>query len=210
MVRISPIFFGGSPSLTIKSCADLDKKLGKLPSKVSPSDAVKDAHNVRALLDDREIYRNQVPVALFSGPLATLQARLEKNDAAVSSHEVSRAATYITQAIAFYDDEKLRQAAICRTIDSALGSEGQWEQKLGWASDIKPDRCWFAGVFLSMVLELKNTPGIAGDPVLQCIADLSKIVPNSKVLSHSHQSKIHLLMSLFSSIMISGEHVTFQ
>jgi hypothetical protein len=33
-------------------------------------------------------------------------------------------------------------------------------------------------------LELKNTPGIAGDPVLQCIADLSKIIPNSKVLSH--------------------------
>ena len=158
--------------------------MGKLPSKVSPSDAVKDAHNVRELLDGREIYRNQVPVALFSGPLATLQARLEKNDGTVSSHEVSRAATYITQAIAFYGNEELRQAAICGTIDSALGSEGQWEGKLGWASDIKPDRCWFAGIFLSMVLELKNTPGIAGDPVLQCIADLSKIVPNSKVLSH--------------------------
>ena len=184
MVSIPPIILAGSPSLTIKSCVDLDKKLGKLSSKVSPSDTVKDAHNVRAFLDDREIYRNQVPVALFSGPLATLQACLEKNDAPVSSHEVSRANTYIAQAIAFYGNDEIRQAAICRTIDSALGSEGQWEQKLGWASDIKPDRCWFAGVFLSMVLELTNTPGIAGDPVLQCIADISKIVPNSKVLSH--------------------------
>ena len=161
-MRIPSVSPGESPCLTVKSCVDLEENLVNLQSKYPPSEIVKDATKIKEFSVDCRLYRNQVPVALFSGALAKLQANLEKNDDTVTPQEVALAATYITQAIASYGDET--QNAIFETIDSALGSKSVW-----------------------IILERKNCPGIGGDPILQCIMALSKIIASSKVLSHIHR-----------------------
>ena len=147
---------------------------------------MKTAENVKKLFDDSKVYRNQVPVALFNDILARFQARLEKNDDEVFSHDVTQAGKYIDFATTFYVDEKVRQAEIRKIMDTALGLPGQWGEALKWADGIKPDGYWFMRDFLSIVLELKNSPGIYGDPLLQCIVDFGKIIASSKVLSHAN------------------------
>ena len=138
------------------------------------------------LLERGQIYRNQVPVALFNDALGRLEQRLEKNDAIVDEVAVYRAHDYITRATAVYRDEESRQGAIKPNIEEVLGSVDEWGAQLGWAGDIKPGACWFYGTFTGIVLELKNVPGISGDPIFQCIADLSRIIPSAKVLAYIH------------------------
>ncbi|KAJ2912741.1 hypothetical protein MD484_g7677, partial [Candolleomyces efflorescens] len=171
-----------------KSLVDLDEKVKKLPSRFSPSDTVKEASHIKALFGAEQIYRNQVPVALFSPALAKLQQRLEENDAKLDSHDVTRAHEYIGKAINFYTAEEDRENAIRTAIEGVLSAkdneptslESQWGERLAWADGIKPSKCWFANGFLSEVLELKNVPGVSGDPILHCIVDLSKIIPSSR------------------------------
>ncbi|TFK23838.1 hypothetical protein FA15DRAFT_641962 [Coprinopsis marcescibilis] len=158
---------------------DLDGRIAELPSKLSPSDTVKRPQELRAFLDQR-VYRNQVPVALFNVELATLQTRLDSNDLEVSAPEVNQALAYIDQSLEYYEDEKARQRATFGTIDSALGAKGHWGETLPWANGIRPDGCWYAGDFVSIILVLKNMPGVGGDPIYQSIVDLSKILACSK------------------------------
>ena len=56
---------------------DLDENLARLPSRTTPSDVIKDAVGFDTLLERGQIYRNQVPVALFSDALGRLEQRLE-------------------------------------------------------------------------------------------------------------------------------------
>lgn len=77
------------PLVLPSRAVDVDKNLQKLASQASPSDTVKTAENVKKLFDDSKVYRNQVPVALFNDILARFQARLEKNDDEVFSHDVT-------------------------------------------------------------------------------------------------------------------------
>ena len=156
-----------------------------LQSKYPSSEIVKDAKKIKEFTVDYRLYRNQVPVALFSGTLARLQANLEKNNDTVTPLEVALAATYITQVNSFYGDETHRQNAMSEIIDSALpvGSKGVWDRILKGFS-FKPDGCWSMDTFIHIILEPTNSPDIGGDPILQCIVVLSKIIASSKVLSH--------------------------
>ncbi|KAJ2915899.1 hypothetical protein MD484_g4504, partial [Candolleomyces efflorescens] len=149
----------GDPEATYRARIrkDLDEKVKKLPSKFSPSDTVKEASHMKALFGTEQIYRNQVPVALFSPALAKLQQRLEENDAKLDPHDVTRAHEYIGKAIKFYTTEEDRENAIRIVIEGVLSakdsestsSESQWGERLAWADDIKPNKCWFVNGFLS-------------------------------------------------------------
>jgi hypothetical protein len=68
-------------------------------------------------------------------------------------------------------------------IEEATGKKGEWGSTLVWADRIKPDGCWWYGLFLAQVLELKNTLGLSGDALLQAIIDYSKIIGQERVRS---------------------------
>ena len=121
-------------------------------------------------------------MAIFNPALATLQRRLDNLDQVqVDRIDVKYATDYLKQAIKFYADEQTREEAIKETVDVAVGQDGDWGTQLNWADGIKPACCWWHEEFLTMVLELKNILGLAGNPTLQAIIDYSKIVSQEKV-----------------------------
>ena len=122
------------------------------------------------------------PAAIFNPALATLQHRLDHLDQVqVTRPDVGHAAQYLNLAIRFYKDETARENAIKEKINVAVGQDGIWNTQLHWADNIKPNCCWWRKDFLVMVLELKNTVGLAGNPVLQAIIDYCKIISQEKV-----------------------------
>jgi hypothetical protein len=123
-----------------------------------------------------------VPAAIFNPALAMLQRRLSQLEQVhVSRSEVERAAKYLRCAVAFYDNEGLRQKAIKDLVDVAIGEAGEWGRSLDWADKLKPDGGWWYDMFLILVLELKNTLGLSGDALLHAVIDYSKIVSREKV-----------------------------
>lgn len=119
---------------------------------------------------------------IFNPALATLQQRLDHlEQVQVSRLEVQRAANYLRSAVKFYKDESRRQEVIKGLIDEAIGEDGEWGLTLGWADNIKPDGSWWYDTFLILVLELKNTLGLAGDALYQAVVDYSKILSREKV-----------------------------
>jgi tRNA A-37 threonylcarbamoyl transferase component Bud32 len=122
------------------------------------------------------------PAAIFSPVLARLQHHLDHlEQVVVSRRDVERAAEYVRCAVAFYDNEDLRQKAIRDVVNSAIGEVGEWERSLDWADKIKPHGGWWYETFLILVLELKNALGLSGDALLQAVIDYSKIVSREKV-----------------------------
>ncbi|KAF4617832.1 hypothetical protein D9613_005704 [Agrocybe pediades] len=152
----------------------------------SPSDAIKSSSSVQELITGCQVHINHVPVALFNSALAKLQQCLDDPNFLVTDAEVKWAADYIRLATSFYPDESARNDAIKSTINSALGSDGKWETRLEQKADsssyFTPDAFWDTehDKFILMLLEAKNVPGLWGDPKLQCVADLLKVVSNSK------------------------------
>ena len=127
-----------------------------------------------------------------------LQRRLDHLEQVhVSRQEVERAAQYLRCAVAFYDNEGLRQKAIKDLVDDAIGEAGDWGRSLDWADKIKPDGGWWYDTFLILVLELKNALGLSGDALLQAVIDYSKIVSREKVrfpISASSNPVAHLCL----------------
>ena len=123
-----------------------------------------------------------VPAAIFNPALAILQHRLDHLDHVnATRQDVMHAADYLNHAIGFYSDETSREKALQGLLDVAVDQGGSWNKQLSWADGIKPDCCWWHKEFLTTVLELKNTVGLAGNPVLQAIVDYSKIISQEKV-----------------------------
>ncbi|KAF8963415.1 hypothetical protein BDZ97DRAFT_2059090 [Flammula alnicola] len=106
------------------------------------------------------------PAAIYNPALAILQQNnlehLEQVE--VSCPDIERAAKYLQCGVAFYQNDALRQMVIKELIDEAIGEKGDW---------------WY-DTFLILVLELKNTLGLSGDPLLQAVIDYSKVVSREK------------------------------
>ena len=166
---------------------DLGNRLDSLRPASSPSEIIGSVTKIRELLEGvaTHIYLGRpsgAPAAIFNPALATLQHRLDHLDHVnVTRQDVMHAADYLNQAIGFYSDETGREKALQGLLDVAVDQGGSWNKQLSWADGIKPDCCWWHKDFLTMVLELKNTVGLAGNPVLQAIVDYSKIISQEKV-----------------------------
>jgi hypothetical protein len=133
--------------------------------------------------DDKSLIRlSGAPAALFNPALAILQRNLENlEQVGISTSDVGHASQYVRYATKFYKDEAQRQNAIMELIEEAIGKKGEWGSTLVWADRIRPDGCWWYGLFLAQVLELKNMPGLSGDALLQAIIDYSKIIGRERV-----------------------------
>jgi len=46
---------------------------------------------------------------------------------------------------------------------------------------VNADRVWFEGFFVYLIFELKNEPGLGGDPFLHSLAVYSKIIRQKEV-----------------------------
>ena len=167
------------------SCAvALDQSLDRLTPNLSPSEIVHSPDKVADLFDNDKslIHLSGAPAALFNPALAILQRNLENlKDVEISPSDVGHASQYLRYATKFYRDEAQRQSAIMELIEEATGKKGEWGSTLVWADRIKPDACWWYGLFLAQVLELKNTLGLSGDALLQAIIDYSKIIGRERV-----------------------------
>jgi hypothetical protein len=79
----------------------------------------------------------------------------------------------------FFGDEDQRRDALKRIINTLVGKEGKFPGEVG--KEAKPDGLWVEGPFAYLVFELKNEPGLGGDPFLQGLATYGKIVKQDEV-----------------------------
>ena len=131
------------------------------------------------------------PTALFSKPLAMLRYNLEHLDKLTPDHEtITPAFDFVTTGAAFFDDEEKRGEVLQRLLKSLLGRDAQWQTSIA-DGKAKPYGIWFEGLFAYLIFEMKNEPGLGGDPFLQALAVYSKIVPQEQVPSHFPASGIY-------------------
>jgi len=176
-------------------CLDPGTLLDPLCPAYSPSDIVGSAAKIGELLGgvNARIYRRPggTPAAIFDSALATLQHRLDHlNQVQVIRQDVGNGAQYLNLAIGFYNDETAPENAIKERINVAISQDASWNTQFDLADGIKPACFWWHKEFLIMVLELKNTVGLVGNPVLPAIVNHSQIISQKKVqrplLAYSH------------------------
>lgn len=87
---------------------------------------------------------------------------------------ISHAFDLVANAAEFYSEEDVREHALRTTIKNLL-RESQWQVLMTVGSG-KPDSVWLEGFFAYLIFQLKNEPGLGGDPFLQSLAVYSKII----------------------------------
>lgn len=92
------------------------------------------------------------PLLRYSTPRSPCYKELDQVE--ISPSDVGHASQYLRYATRFYKDEAQRQNVIMELIEEATEKKGEW------ADRIKPDGCWWYGLFLAQVLELKNMLGL--------------------------------------------------
>ena len=122
------------------------------------------------------------PTTLFNRELTVLQYDLEHLEALTpSSMTISHAFDLVANAAEFYSEEDLREHALRTTLKNLL-RESQWQVLMTVGSG-KPDSVWLEGFFAYLIFQLKNEPGLGGDPFLQSLAVYSKIINQDEVSS---------------------------
>ncbi|KAG5651027.1 hypothetical protein H0H81_010155 [Sphagnurus paluster] len=138
------------------------------------------SHVMHIMVSDPEVLGG-APAAIFNPALAALQSRLNHLDEVqVDSQDITNATEYLDAASRTYRDENIRERVIKQNVNVAIGRHGSWNLKLDWADGIKASCCWWHEDFLVMVMELKNTVGLDGNPLVQAIADYAKIISQEK------------------------------
>lgn len=123
---------------------------------------------------------------MFSPPLAHLQRDLAELDhLEVSEHDVSNASYFLGATAMSCHDEGSRQDAIPQLVDRLIGEPGRRWQEVDWVGS-QPAATWWQGEFPIAILELKNAPGIGGDPFVQSLADYCRIVSDPQVRGSTH------------------------
>jgi len=95
----------------------------------------------------------------------------------------------IVQATDFFPDEDKREIALKRTLKGLLPGQSEWQR---WTSGktAKPGAVWLEGLFAYVVVELKNEPGLAGDPILQSLITYAKLTAQEEVLFRTPPNNI--------------------
>ena len=164
-----------------------------LGGNVSPSDCVKSSAAVKeSVLDPsgprygRPSDRYGPPTALFDHALALLQYDLERLQALTPPDAtIPHAYDLISNSARFFDDENVRGSTLRDTLEALLPGSTKWH----WSmvdGPVNPGGVLFEGTFAYLVFELKNEPGLGGDPFLQSLAVYNKIIKRKEVQSPSH------------------------
>ena len=158
----------------------------------APSDCVKNPANIRGALNvphgprcGRPSDRFGPPTALFSKPLARLKHELDNlhllhPDPVTLEH----AFALVDISAKFFVDESTREEALKHTLESLLPGGPKWQESTANKS-AKPDGSWFEDIFVYLITEIKNEPGLGGDPFLQGVITYGKITAQKAVRSSS-------------------------
>ena len=128
------------------------------------------------------------PTALFNQDLAFLEYNL-KHPQDITPHPtvVELAFHLITTTTKFFSDENFREEALWPILEGVLGTKGRWQTALSNGST-KLDTVWLEGLFACLIVEMKNEPGLGGDPFLQGLVVYSKFIAQDEVQSLLYQS----------------------
>ena len=159
----------------------------------SPSDSVKDASAVKdATIDPRgprygrPSDRFGPPTSLFSEPLALLEYKLGHLESFTPNLEtLNRAFEFITSSTDFFSDEDKREVALKLILGGILQGTNKW-QRATPGKTAQPDAIWLQEPFAYLILELKNEPGLAGDPFLQTLISYGKLLVQDEVFFGPH------------------------
>jgi hypothetical protein len=114
-----------------------------------------------------------------------LRYNLEHLDKLTPDHGlITPAFDFVTTGADFFDDEERRAKDLQKLLKDLLGHHLQWQKSIA-DGKAKPDGVWFEGLFAYLIFEMKNEPGLGGDPFLQSLAVYSKIVQQNEVPSPS-------------------------
>ena len=86
----------------------------------------------------------------------------------------------VSRSAEFFDEEDVRELTLQDTLEALLPGSNRWQRPMINGA-VKPGRVWFEGPFVYLIFELKNEPGLGGDPFLQSLAVYSKIIKQKEV-----------------------------
>ena len=160
----------------------------------SPSDSVKNASAVKdATIDPRgprygrPSDRFGPPTSLFSEPLALLEYSLGHLESFTPNLEtLNRAFELITSSTDFFVDEDKREGVLKLILGGLLPGTNKW-QRPTTGKTAQPGAIWLEEPFAYLIVELKNEPGLAGDPFLQTLVSYGKLLVQDEVFFGPHQ-----------------------
>ena len=166
----------------------------------SPSDSVKSPAAIMAAVDrptgpryGRPSDRFGPPTALFSRELALLKYDLEHLETFTPHSTIAnRTFDLIEHAADFFDDEGGKENALRPVLEKLLVGRSQWQAPIIGRST-KSSGVWLEEFFVYLIVEIKDEPGLGGDPFLQGLVAYSKIIAQEKVPSPSrllHSTKV--------------------
>jgi len=154
----------------------------------SPSDSVKSASAVKEATIDlrgprygRPSYRFGPPTSLFSEPLALLEYNLGHLGSFSPNHgTLNRAFDLITSSTDFFGDEDKREATLKLILGGLLPGMNKWQRPTP-GKTAQPYGIWLEEPFAYLIVELKNEPGLGGDPFLQALVSYGKLLVQDEV-----------------------------
>ena len=90
----------------------------------------------------------------------------------------------VTTSTDFFDDDGVREWVLRPTLEILLPGSVKWR---GSTVDGEAKLCgaWFQDLFTYLITEIKNEPGLGGDPFLQGVITYGKITAQKAVRSSS-------------------------
>ncbi|KAF9782056.1 hypothetical protein BJ322DRAFT_1212559 [Thelephora terrestris] len=159
------------------------KEAEQLGTSLAPSDSIKDPHNVKATVYNpggprygRPSFRFGPPTVLFNNSLAVLKYDLEHLEKLTPTFVyVNAAFKLVTAATGFFDNEAERGKEIEQILPAFFGQNVKWGTPIA-DGKAKPDGVLFEGPYACLIFELKNEPGLGGDPFLQSLVVYEKVI----------------------------------
>jgi len=87
----------------------------------------------------------------------------------------------ITSSANFFADEDQREERLKVTLGGLLPGKCVWREKTS-SQTAKPAGVWLQGPFTYILAELKNEPGLGGDPFLRSLVAYGKFTAEDEVL----------------------------
>ncbi|KAF9793479.1 hypothetical protein BJ322DRAFT_132244 [Thelephora terrestris] len=179
--------------------AERIKNASGLGGTTSPSDSIKDFNKIKRTVTfpsgpryGRPSHRFGPPTVLFNDALARLKYDLEHLDKFTPPHQkLCHAFSLTTIAADFHSSDEERFKSLKDPLKELLGTEASWKESVASGSTI-PDGLWLEGPFAYMIFELKNEPGLGGDPFLQSLVVYGNAV--KQIVNHLSRSNFPVVL----------------
>ncbi|KAF9642972.1 hypothetical protein BDM02DRAFT_3264279 [Thelephora ganbajun] len=106
---------------------------------------------------------------------------------------LDRAFDLVVGATDFFHEGGRREAALKPILQGLLVGDSQWQMPTAGGT-AKQDGIWFKGPFGYLVVELKNEPGLGGDPFLQGFVAYAKIITQNEYSSYLGHSNMPVIL----------------